>query len=136
MIHNGIIENYLELKKDLIEQGSRLQERDGHRGHRPPGRGRVQESPTTLFRRRSRESGSLKGQYAIVLMFSDHPEMLIGARNDAPLVIGVGKRERFLASDVLAFISRTDRAVFLDNKEVAELTPEGFKVFNVRGKRG
>ncbi len=69
----------------------------------------------------------LKGQYAIVVMFRDHPEVLIGARNDAPLVVGVGEREMFLASDVLAFISRTDRAVFLDNMEVVEVTGEGIQ---------
>ena len=134
VIHNGIIENYLELKKDLIDKGHvftsetdtevivHLVEDEYRESHDP--------LQATL-----KGIGSLRGQYAIVLMFSDRPGMLVGARNDAPLVIGVGKRERFLASDVLAFISRTDRAVFLDNKEVAELTPEGFKVFNVRGKQ-
>jgi len=68
-----------------------------------------------------------------VLMFRDHPGTLVGTRNDAPLVIGVGKHEMFLASDVLAFIARTDRAVFLENREVAAVTKNGFQVFNQRG---
>ena len=59
--------------------------------------------------------------------------MITGARNDAPLVVGVGEREMFLASDVLAFISRTDRAVFLDNMEVVEVTAKGYRVFDTDG---
>jgi glutamine---fructose-6-phosphate transaminase (isomerizing) len=132
VIHNGIIENYLELKEDLLKRGHVFKSEtdtevvahlveDAYRKFGDPMKAAL--------------SGikPLEGQYAFVFMFRDHPDVLIGTRNDAPLVIGAGARERFLASDVLAFIARTDRAVFLENKEVAELTPKGFRVFNARG---
>jgi glutamine---fructose-6-phosphate transaminase (isomerizing) len=132
VIHNGIIENYLELKEKLLEEGHVFKSEtdteviahvveDAYRKYGDPMKAALKGIKL------------LKGQYALVFMFRDHPKILIGARNDAPLVIGAGARERFLASDVLAFISRTDRAVFLDNKEVVELTPDGFKVFDMRG---
>ncbi|MDA4135630.1 MAG: glutamine--fructose-6-phosphate transaminase (isomerizing) [Thaumarchaeota archaeon] len=132
VIHNGIIENYLELKEDLLKGGHVFKSEtdtevvahlveDAYRKFGDPMKAAL--------------SGikAVKGQYAFVFMFRDHPDVLIGTRDDAPLVIGAGARERFLASDVLAFIARTDRAVFLENKEVAELTPKGFRVFNARG---
>lgn len=132
VIHNGIIENYLELKEKLVAEGHEFKSEtdteviahlveDAYKRYRDP------------LKATMKGIKALNGQYALVFMFRDHPNILIGARNDAPLVIGAGARERFLASDVLAFISRTDRAVFLENKEVAELTPDGFKVFNTRG---
>ena len=76
----------------------------------------------------------MRGQYAFVALFKDRPDLLVGARYDAPLVVGMGERTKFLASDVLAFLAHTDRAVFLDNKEVVELTPTSLRVFNMRGK--
>jgi len=132
VVHNGIIENYLELKERLL--------RDGH----------VFKSDTDteviphLIEEACRKGKSplqatlsavkkLRGQYAIVAMFRDHPEVLTGARNDAPLVVGVGEKEMFLASDVLAFISRTDRAVFLDNMEVVAITADGYRVYGMEG---
>jgi glucosamine--fructose-6-phosphate aminotransferase (isomerizing) len=132
VIHNGIIENYLELKEALLKGGHVFKSETDT------------EVVAHLVEDACRKFGDpmkaalsgikpLKGQYAFVFMFRDHPDVLIGTRNDAPLVIGAGARERFLASDVLAFIARTDRAVFLENKEVAELTPKGFRVFNARG---
>jgi len=132
VIHNGIIDNYLELKEKLVAEGHEFKSEtdteviahlveDAYKRYRDP------------LKATMKGIKALNGQYALVFMFRDHPNILIGARNDAPLVIGAGARERFLASDVLAFISRTDRAVFLENKEVAELTPDGFKVFNTRG---
>ncbi len=133
VIHNGIIENYLELKRELVGRGHDFTSETDTEviAHL------IEEAYATThdpLQAALRGIKSLKGQYALVLMFGDRPEVLVGARNDAPLVIGVGKRERFFASDVLAFISRTDRAVFLDNKEVAELSPDGFRVYNLQGK--
>lgn len=132
VVHNGIIENYLDLRRRLIGQGHVFRSEtdteviphlveEAYRGERDP----IQ---ATLSAARE-----LKGQFAFVAAFADRPDVLTGARNDAPLVIGVGKGEMFLASDVLAFISRTDRAVFLDNMEVVALTKRGYTVFEMDG---
>lgn len=132
VIHNGIIENYLELKQRLAKKGHVFtSETDteviAHLLEEAYGQSKDPLEATL------KAIKPLVGQYALVVMFRDHPGTLVGARNDAPLIIGVGKKELFLASDVLAFISRTDLAVFLENKEVAELTHRGYKVFNTRG---
>jgi glucosamine--fructose-6-phosphate aminotransferase (isomerizing) len=132
VIHNGIIENYLGLKEELVKEGHVFKSETDTEviAHVVEDAYKKLGDPLKAVLKGIK---ALKGQYALVFMFRDHPKVLIGARNDAPMVIGAGARERFLASDVLAFISRTDRAVFLDNKEVAELTPDGFRVFNMQG---
>ncbi|MGD0637721.1 MAG: glutamine--fructose-6-phosphate transaminase (isomerizing), partial [Nitrososphaerales archaeon] len=132
VVHNGIIENYLELRERLIGDGHVFKSETDTEviPHLIEEACRKGMDPLAATLSAVRQ---LKGQYAIVAMFRDHPEVIMGARNDAPLVVGVGEREMFLASDVLAFISRTDRAVFLDNMEVVELTARGYKVFNTDG---
>jgi glucosamine--fructose-6-phosphate aminotransferase (isomerizing) len=132
VVHNGIIENYLELRERLIGDGHVFKSETDTEviPHLIEEASRKGMDPLAATLSAVRQ---LKGQYAIVAMFRDHPEVIMGARNDAPLVVGVGEREMFLASDVLAFISRTDRAVFLDNMEVVELTARGYKVFNTDG---
>jgi glucosamine--fructose-6-phosphate aminotransferase (isomerizing) len=133
VVHNGIIENYLELKKALIKGGHEFRSETDTEVivHLIEQASRRERDPlrTTLGALKK-----LRGQYAIVAMFREHPDILIGARNDAPLVAGLGKRESFLASDVLAFISRTDRAVFLQNMELACISPRGLKVYDVHGR--
>jgi glutamine---fructose-6-phosphate transaminase (isomerizing) len=133
IVHNGIIGNYLELKKQLVARGhvfksetdseviAHLLEEEYLRSGKP--------LQATLS-----ASRQLRGQYAFVAMFHDQPSLLTGARNDAPLVAGIAERKKFLASDVLAFISQTDRAVFVDNMEVVELTARGLRAFDMRGR--
>jgi len=133
LVHNGIIENYLELKKALIRGGHEFRSETDTEVivHLIEQASKREEDPVRATLRALKR---LRGQYAIVVMFRDHPDILIGARNDAPLVVGLGKREGFLASDVLAFISRTDRAVFLQNMEVARISSKGLKIYNVHGR--
>jgi len=133
IVHNGIIENYLELRKELESRGhtftsqtdseviAHLMEEEYEKDRDPV--------KATLATARI-----MRGQYAFVALFRDRPDLLMGARYDAPLVVGMGERTKFLASDVLAFLAHTDRAVFLDNKEVVELTADGLRVFTLRGK--
>jgi len=133
IVHNGIIENYIELRKELKSRGHTIvSETDS-------------EAIAHLLEEEYEKAGDplkatlaaaklMRGQYAFVALFRDRPDLLIGARNDAPLVVGMGERTKFLASDVLAFLAHTDRAVFLDNKEVVELTAKGLRVFSLRGK--
>ncbi|HUK74524.1 MAG TPA: SIS domain-containing protein, partial [Nitrososphaerales archaeon] len=133
IVHNGIIDNYLDLKKGLEAGGhSFSSETDSeviaHLIEEERGRHPDPVKATVAA------AAKMKGQYAFVAMFRDRPDLLVGARCDAPLVVGIGERTKFLASDVLAFLAHTDRAVFLDNKEVVEVTPGGLRVFTLRGK--
>ena len=132
VIHNGIVENYVELKQELLDRGHHFSSETDTEviAHLVEETYKQLGDPVEAVQRSVR---ALRGQYALVLTFRDHPETLVGTRNDAPLVIGVGRHEMFLASDVLAFIARTDRAVFLENKEVAVVTKNGFDVFNQWG---
>jgi len=68
------------------------------------------------------------------VMFQDRPDVMVGARKDAPLIVGVGERKMFLASDVLAFIGQTDRTIFLDNYEVVELTRDRARILGPDGR--
>jgi glutamine---fructose-6-phosphate transaminase (isomerizing) len=133
IVHNGIIENYLELKEGLESRGhSFVSETDSEViAHLIEEEYKREKDPVKATLAAAKR---MKGQYAFVALFRDRPDLLVGARFDAPLVVGMGERTKFLASDVLAFLAHTDRAVFLDNKEVVELTAKGLRVFNLNGR--
>jgi glucosamine--fructose-6-phosphate aminotransferase (isomerizing) len=133
VIHNGIIENYVLLKKALSAKGHRFSSEtdteivahlveDEYKRTRDP----LKAAGAAIKK--------LRGQYALALMFSDRPDVMIGARKDAPLIVGVADGKMFLASDVLAFIGHTDRTIFLDNYEVVEITKDGARIFGPSGK--
>jgi glutamine---fructose-6-phosphate transaminase (isomerizing) len=133
IVHNGIIENYLELRGELQARGhSFVSETDSEViAHLIEEEHKRQEDPVKATLAAAK---LMRGQYAFVALFRERPDILIGARFDAPLVVGLGERTNFLASDVLAFLAYTDRAVFIDNKEVVELTAKGLRVYSLRGK--
>jgi len=133
VIHNGIIENYLPLKKALASKGHRFRSEtdteviahlieDAYKRSKDPLRATIAATKR------------LKGQYAVVVMFQDRPDVLTGARKDAPLIVGVGDGKMFVASDVLAFIEHTDRTIFLDNYEVMEVRKDGVRIVRQDGK--
>jgi glucosamine--fructose-6-phosphate aminotransferase (isomerizing) len=133
VIHNGIIENYEPLKKGLSAKGHKFRsETDteiiAHLIESEYKRVRDPLKATMAATKR------LKGQYAIAVMFQDRPDVMVGARKDAPLIVGVGQGKMFLASDVLAFIGHTDRTIFLDNYEVVELTRERVRIVGPGGR--
>ena len=133
IVHNGIIENYLELKKGLESTGHEFtSETDSEViAHLIEVEYEKERDPVKATIAAAK---SMRGQYAFVALFKDRPDLLVGARYDAPLVVGIGEKTKFLASDVLAFLAQTDRAIFLDNKEVVELTPTGVRIFSIKGK--
>ena len=133
VVHNGIIENYLPLKKSLSAKGHRFRsdtdtEVIAHLVEQEYKRSRDPVKATLSATRK------LKGQYAVALMFQDRPDTIVGARKDAPLVVGVGDRKMFIASDVLAFIEHTDRSIFLDNLEVVQITKDSARIFRRDGR--
>ena len=133
VIHNGIIENYIPLKKALIAKGHRFRSETDTEviSHIVEDEYRRTKSPLKATQAAVKK---LKGQYAIVVMFQDRPDVMTGARKDAPLIVGVGDGMMFLASDVLAFIGHTDRTIFLDNYEVVQITKDGVKIMGADGK--
>jgi glucosamine--fructose-6-phosphate aminotransferase (isomerizing) len=132
VVHNGIIENYLPLKRRLAAKGHRFRSKTDteviahlieHEYVRTRDPVRATLSATK----------ALEGQYAVSVMFQDRADTIVGARKDAPLIVGVGKGKMFLASDALAFIEHTDRMIFLDNCEVAQITKDGVRIFGKDG---
>ena len=133
VVHNGIIENYGQLKKGLVARGHRFRSETDTEviAHIVEDEYRKSKDPLKATLAATKK---LKGQYAIALMFQDRPDVMVGARKDAPLIVGVGEKKMFLASDVLAFIGHTDRTIFLENHEVALLTKDRVKIVGPDGR--
>ena len=126
VVHNGIIENYLELKEELEKAGHRF----------------LSETDTEVIPHLIEELyrgdllaavqaalPKLRGSYAMVAISSDHPDMLIAARKDNPLIVGLGENENFFASDITAIINRTRRMMILQDGEVAVIRKHGADVY-------
>ena len=130
VIHNGIIENFRELRDGLEQRGHRLtSETDTEAlAHlvEEAYEGDIGEAVRRALRR-------VEGAYAIAVMHRDEPERIIGARLNVPLVVGVGKGENFLASDIPALLAHTDRVIFLEEGDVAELDPRTVRITALDG---
>jgi glucosamine--fructose-6-phosphate aminotransferase (isomerizing) len=132
VIHNGIIENFRELRDGLEQRGHKLtSETDTEAiAHL------IEESYTGDIADATRAAlRQLEGAYAIVVMHRGERDRLIGARQDVPLVVGVGDGESFLASDVAAILAHTDQVIFLAEGDVADIRPSSVFVTRVDGTR-
>lgn len=131
VVHNGIIENYLTLKEDLIEKGHAFKSETDTEvvAHllEEIYNGDFVSSVREVLRR-------IEGAYSLVFMSSKHPGMLIAAKQDNPLVIGIGEGENFIASDIPAIIQRTRRTYILNDGELAVLTKDSIKITNRQGE--
>src|SRR4051812_1876820 len=126
IVLNGIIENYRELRDDLIA--------DGHHFTSETDAEVVvhmleHEYDGDLVQALMRVYPQLEGHFTIVAIHHDEPDLLVGVRHQTPLVVGLGEGENFLASNVAAFLSETRRAVFPDDGEIVEITPAGARFF-------
>jgi glucosamine--fructose-6-phosphate aminotransferase (isomerizing) len=135
VIHNGIIENFLELKNELKEDGVVFtSETDTEVVAQLLGAA-VRREPETPFREIvRRELARLRGMFALVLFSSTEPRVLYAAKNGPPLVYGKGEGEAFLASDALALLSHTRDLVFLEDGDLARVTAETFEVTDLSGR--
>ena len=131
LVHNGIIENYLELRSLLAEQGySFLSQTDTEVAacyldycyHGDP----IDAIREAL--------NKIEGAYAFVIMFSDHPDTIYAIRKDGPLLAALGDDENFVASDITAVISYTNRYFVLDEGEIAVVTPQRIRILGMDGK--
>lgn len=132
VVHNGIIENHTELKKEITEQGIKFSSDTDS------------EVIAHLINLNMCKSSSLReavtkalvrldGAYAICVISKDDPAKIIGARSGSPLVVGLGIGENFMASDQMALRQVTDRFVYLEEGDVAEVTKEDLSIFNQDG---
>ncbi len=130
VIHNGIIENFRELRDGLEARGHTLtSETDTEAiAHlvEEAYRGDLADAVRDALRR-------LEGAYAIAVMHRGEGDRLVGARKDVPLVVGLGEGESFLASDVAAILAHTDQIVFLEDGDVADLRPGGVTFSDIHG---
>ncbi|MCK4912289.1 MAG: glutamine--fructose-6-phosphate transaminase (isomerizing) [Candidatus Omnitrophica bacterium] len=131
LVHNGIIENFLPLKNQLIKEGYKfLTETDTE----------VIVCLIEKFYKKSLEDAvlkaiaKLKGSFALGVISLDQPDRVIAVRKDSPLIIGLSKEGNFLASDVPALLSFTKKAIYLKDQELAILEKERVKVFNFQKK--
>ena len=138
IVHNGIIENYLELTDKLVEDGYAFNsETDSeviaHLLHKHF------QSTGDLLEAMHDTTKDLNGAFAIAAIHSSDKNRLVVARNKSPLLIGVGLEENFAASDPLALSQLTNEFVFLEDGDVAEITKESYQVFDGKNspvKRG
>ncbi|MBR9647373.1 glutamine--fructose-6-phosphate transaminase (isomerizing) [Clostridium tyrobutyricum] len=127
VVHNGIIENYIELREWLMSLGYKF----------------ISDTDTevipqiidhfyngNLLDAVIKATTKLEGSYALGVISSKEPNKLIAVRKDSPLVVGVGKGEYFVASDVPAMLSHTRDIYYLNDKEFVEITEDGVKIFN------
>jgi glutamine---fructose-6-phosphate transaminase (isomerizing) len=138
VVHNGIVENYLELKRELAEEGHTfVTETDTEViAHLVEQELRSAESSgkTMLLDEAVRRAARrLTGAYAISVISADAPDTIVTARNGPPAVVGVGEGESFVASDVPGILHHTRMMYFLADGDVAILTPHGVKFTNLAG---
>lgn len=133
VIHNGIIENFSEIKAELVAQGFTFRsETDTEvaavllgREYQAHGRDLVAAFRAVVQR--------LDGAFTLLAMHEDQPGLVVGARRNSPLVIGLGEGENFLASDVAAFVEHTRQALAIGQDEIVAITPDGVSVTDFAG---
>lgn len=132
IIHNGIIENYLELKAELTKEGNTFHS-DTDTEVAAHVIGQEYAAGVSLEEALRRGVRKLRGAYAIVVMSKTEPEKIVCARNASPLVIGIGEGENLLASDIPALLPYTRKVLILDNDRIAVLTPDALVVTDLDG---
>ncbi len=131
IVHNGIIENYEKLREALRKKGHKIKSdtdteiiahliESGYKGN-------LLEAVQGAIRQ-------LEGAFALGVISSEHPDTLIAARVGSPLIIGVGKGENFIASDVPAILNHTKKIIYLKDRQLAVLKKDGVRVLSFEGK--
>ncbi|WP_017295717.1 glutamine--fructose-6-phosphate transaminase (isomerizing) [Geminocystis herdmanii] len=136
VVQNGIIENYQDLKKELISKGHQfISDTDTEVIPHLIAQYYNPDSDDPFMDAVNKAITYLDGAFAIAVLCADYPDELIVARQSAPLTIGFGQGEFFCASDVTALVNHTNTVLSLENGEIARLTPLGVEVYDFSGKR-
>lgn len=128
VVHNGIIENYRSLREVL--------ERKGHKFTSDTDTEVLAHLIEEYYEKDLTEAtrialSQVEGTYGIAVICKDNPDLIVAARHGSPLVIGRGEKENFVASDVSAILRHTNQVVYLEDKEVASVTPERFSITTI-----
>ncbi len=134
VVHNGIIENYLELKADLIKAGHRFSSETDTEiishlivKHLEAGAPYLEAVQRTIK--------EIRGSYALAIINAGEPRMVVAARKESPLILGLGEGEYFLASDIPAILPYTRRVIFLEDHDFVILRDGEFLLLNQEGER-
>ncbi|CAB4639310.1 MAG: glutamine--fructose-6-phosphate transaminase (isomerizing) [Actinobacteria bacterium] len=134
LIHNGIIENFSELKQELLDAGTSFaSETDSEvAAHLIAKEYEVSKDLVSAF---GKVVNRLHGAFTILVIHEDFPDLILAARKNAPLVIGLGEGENFLGSDVAAFVEHTKRAISVGQDEIVILRPSGAEIQGFDGHK-
>jgi glucosamine--fructose-6-phosphate aminotransferase (isomerizing) len=134
VIHNGIIENYTELRKDLEAKGHKFSSETDSESVAHLLSDLRKEHAGDLTRAMRDAVKVLRGSFTLLALHADNPEVVVGVRRNSPLVVGLGKGENFMASDVSAFIEYTRHAIELGQDEVVTMDPNSVVITDLAGK--
>jgi glucosamine--fructose-6-phosphate aminotransferase (isomerizing) len=133
LIHNGIIENFHALKRDLLTEGTQFEsETDTEVAAKIVGREFDRTGDLTEAMRAAVQG--LEGAFTLLAVHADQPGVVVGARRNSPLVVGLGEGENFLGSDVAAFIGHTRHALELGQDQIVTITPDSYAVIGFDGQ--
>jgi len=132
IVHNGIIENYRQLKAELVKEGHKFSSQTDtevivHLIEKFTTGNNLEEAVRKTL-------SKLEGSFAIAIISQNEPDKLIGARLGSPLIVGLGKQENFLASDAPAILGDTREVIFLEDKEIAVLNKDSVRVKDFNGE--
>ena len=127
IVHNGIIENYKELRTELEAKGCKFKSQTDTEtvAHLVAS---IYGEVHNLTKAVQLATKKLEGAYALCIMHNDEPGVIVATKRNAPLIIGVGENEFYIASDVPAFIKHTKKAIYLNDNQVATVTPDALKL--------
>jgi len=133
IVHNGIIENYAQLKAQLLKEGHKFISQTDTEvlAHLIE---KFYQNSTLLEEATRQALAKAEGSFAIAVISKREPDKLVGARLGSPLIVGLGKEENFLASDAPAILEHTKEIIFLEENDIAVLTKDGVKISDLSGK--
>jgi glutamine---fructose-6-phosphate transaminase (isomerizing) len=134
VVHNGIIENYHELRVELEAQGHQFKSETDTEVIPHLIESELRTGESSFEDALCRALKRARGAYALGILSLDHPDTLYAARHGSPLIVGVGEGEQFIASDVPAILTETSRVIYLNDGEVVALRPSGVQVTNLDGR--
>lgn len=129
IVHNGIIDNFYDLKKELLEQGLTFQSETDSEVIAQLIAQNLENDPEEAV---TRALTKLEGTYGLLILFTEYPDIIIGAKKGSPLVVGVKKDAMFIASDAAAFIAYTQQVIYLEDNEIVVIKANDYKTMNMQ----